>query len=66
MRYAIALIVAITLILFLVFGCRAGLYVAIGPQRTDEVTLSIKSQEADPNMVDVGRGVGAAIEEIIK
>ena len=41
-------------------GCRACVYIAIGPQSLGRVEVLIEDQDSDPNMVDAV-GVAAAI-----
>ena len=55
--------VLIIIFLLFVIGCRSGFtfFGAIGHQSTEALELKIGSQEADPNMFEVGRGIGNAI-----
>jgi len=57
----VLLVILIALVFSPLLGCRLGLYVGIGPQQFDKVSIEIEGQKADPNipegLFDIGVGL---------
>lgn len=58
MKKAIMLVIMLVVMLS---GCRVICYICIGPQKLDEVQVTIKGQKADPNITPSLIEVGGAL-----